>query len=58
LLIVLGAQLFALGLLGELAIFSQASESKEYAIRSIVQFDKPATDSVQSLPGAVDDAAG
>jgi hypothetical protein len=58
LLIVLGAQLFALGLLGELVIFSHASESKEYAIRSIVQFDKPATDSVQSLPGAVDDAAG
>jgi glycosyltransferase involved in cell wall biosynthesis len=36
LLIVLGVQLFALGLLGELIIFSHAGESKEYAIRSIV----------------------
>jgi len=36
LLIVLGVQLFALGLLGELIIFSHAAESKEYAIRSIV----------------------
>lgn len=36
LLVVLGVQLFALGLLGELIIFSHASESKEYAIRSIV----------------------
>ena len=36
LLIVLGVQLFALGLLGELVIFSHAAESKEYAIRSII----------------------
>lgn len=36
LLIVLGVQLFGLGLLGELVIFSHAGESKEYAIRSIV----------------------
>jgi glycosyltransferase involved in cell wall biosynthesis len=36
LLIVLGVQLFALGLLGELIIFSHAADSKEYAIRSIV----------------------
>jgi glycosyltransferase involved in cell wall biosynthesis len=40
LLIVLGVQLFALGLLGELIIFSHAGESKEYAIRSIVSSRK------------------
>lgn len=41
LLIVLGVQLFALGLLGELIIFSHAAESKEYAIRSIVENRQP-----------------
>ena len=39
LLIVLGVQLFALGLLGELIIFSHAGKSKDYAIRSIVSSD-------------------
>jgi glycosyltransferase involved in cell wall biosynthesis len=37
LLVVLGVQLFAIGLLGELVIFSHAADSKEYAVRSIVQ---------------------
>jgi hypothetical protein len=36
LLVVLGVQLFGLGLLGELVIFAHAGETKEYAIRSIV----------------------
>lgn len=36
LLVVLGVQLFGLGLLGELVIFSHAGDSKEYAIRAIV----------------------
>jgi glycosyltransferase involved in cell wall biosynthesis len=40
LLVVLGVQLFALGLLGELIIFSHAADSKEYAIRSIVGENK------------------
>jgi glycosyltransferase involved in cell wall biosynthesis len=40
LMIVLGVQLFALGLLGELIIFSHDAESKEYAIRSIVGKNK------------------
>ena len=35
LLIVLGVQLFGLGLLGELIIYSHAGDSKEYTIRSI-----------------------
>lgn len=36
LLIVLGVQLFGLGLLGELVIFSHAADTKEYAIRSVI----------------------
>lgn len=36
LLIVLGVQLFGLGLLGELVIFAHGADSKEYAIRSII----------------------
>jgi len=40
LLIVLGVQLFALGLLGELVIFSHAAEAREYAVRSIVQSEE------------------
>lgn len=45
LLIVLGVQLFGLGLLGELVIFSHAAESKEYAIRKIVGGNKSSKDS-------------
>ena len=37
LLIVLGVQTFALGLIGELIIFTHASKMKEYAIRRIIQ---------------------
>ena len=44
LLIVLGVQLFAIGLLGELVIFSHAAESKEYAVRTIVQSDDNAAE--------------
>ena len=40
LLIVLGVQLFGLGLLGELIIFSHAGESKEYTVRSIVTSER------------------
>lgn len=42
LLVVLGVQLFGLGLLGELVIFSHAGETKEYAIRSITEFRQSA----------------
>jgi glycosyltransferase involved in cell wall biosynthesis len=49
LLIVLGVQLFGLGLLGELVIFSHAGESKEYAIRSIVQGRKPGESSIKPV---------
>jgi glycosyltransferase involved in cell wall biosynthesis len=37
LLIVLGVQTFALGLVGELIIFTHGSQMKEYAIRSVIQ---------------------
>ena len=37
LLVVLGVQVFALGLVGELIIFTHASEMKEYAIRSVIE---------------------
>ena len=37
LLVVLGVQTFALGLVGELIIFTHASDMKEYAVRSIIQ---------------------
>jgi hypothetical protein len=36
LLVVLGLQIFALGLLGELIIFTHAQELKEYTIEKIV----------------------
>jgi len=37
LLVVLGVQIFALGLIGELIIFTHAGQMKEYAIRSIIE---------------------
>jgi len=37
LLVVLGVQVFALGLIGELIIFAHASSMKEYAIRHVIQ---------------------
>lgn len=37
LLVVLGVQIFALGLIGELIIFTHASSMKEYAIRQVIQ---------------------
>jgi glycosyltransferase involved in cell wall biosynthesis len=36
LLVVLGVQIFALGLIGELIIFTHAGQMKEYAVRSII----------------------
>lgn len=42
LLVVLGLQLFALGLLGELIIFTHAGAIKDYRIDQIVQSQEPA----------------
>jgi hypothetical protein len=48
LLVVLGVQLFGLGLLGELVIFAHAGETKEYAIRSIVGGPDTRTNATES----------
>ena len=39
LMLVLGVQIFALGLLGELIIFTHARELKEYAVRRVISAD-------------------
>jgi glycosyltransferase involved in cell wall biosynthesis len=41
LLVVLGLQLFALGLLGELIIFTHARALKDYQIESVIQYREP-----------------
>ena len=38
LLVVLGLQLFALGLLGELIIFTHAKSIKDYQVKEVIQF--------------------
>ena len=55
LLVVLGVQLFGLGLLGELVIFSHAGESKEYTIRSITDFRRNAGQPVKPVAAPVAD---
>ena len=41
LLVVLGLQLFALGLLGELIIFTHAKNIKDYQVEEVIQFREP-----------------
>jgi len=41
LLVVLGVQIFALGLIGELIIFTHAKDMKEYTIEEIVNQQRP-----------------
>jgi len=53
LLIVLGVQTFALGLIGELIIFTHASKIKEYAVRNVIQNESW----VESMPKTAGDAA-
>ena len=48
LLVVLGLQLFALGLLGELIIFTHAREIKDYQVERIVRFPGPAAERSES----------
>jgi glycosyltransferase involved in cell wall biosynthesis len=40
LMLVLGVQIFALGLIGELIIFTHASQLKEYAVRSVISAEE------------------
>ena len=58
LLIVLGTQLFALGLLGELIIFTHAKDLKEYKVREIVEADAHDGDRMQVSSGEVHDLTG
>jgi hypothetical protein len=56
LLIVLGLQVFALGLLGELIIFTHAKDLKDYQVERIIEFETfPTPDGqakvLRSLPG-------
>ena len=41
LMLVLGVQIFALGLIGELVIFTHARDLKEYAVRSVISAREP-----------------
>ena len=41
LMIVLGVQMFALGLLGELIIFTHAGSSKDYKVDRVIQYAGP-----------------
>ena len=47
LLVVLGMQLFALGLLGELIIFTHARDIKDYQIEEVVRYPAPALPPVE-----------
>ena len=53
LLVVLGMQLFALGLLGELIIFTHARDIKDYQIEEVIRYASPlAAPSAAQAPGA------
>lgn len=54
LLIVLGVQMFALGLLGELIIFTHAGSSKDYKVDRVVQYAGPVAAVIESAnaPGS------
>jgi len=52
LLVVLGLQLFAIGLLGELVIFTHARDIKDYQVESVIQFtDSAARPTSTEAPG-------
>jgi hypothetical protein len=52
LLVVLGVQVFALGLLGELIIFTHARKLKDYQIERVIEF--PAAPAARAAPERVD----
>jgi hypothetical protein len=39
-MLVLGVQIFALGLIGELIIFTHARDLKEYAVRRVIECER------------------
>jgi hypothetical protein len=58
LLVVLGLQLFALGLLGELIIFTHARNIKDYQIDSVVRYPKDAAGDVPAAASASAEVTG
>ena len=50
LMIVLGVQMFALGLLGELIIFTHAGGTKDYKVDRVIQYTDPVDTAAQSAP--------
>ena len=52
LLLVLGLQLFALGLLGELIIFTHARDIKDYQVEAVIEFDDERRDGELDLKPA------
>jgi glycosyltransferase involved in cell wall biosynthesis len=57
LLLVLGVQIFALGLIGELIIFTHARELKEYAVRRVIGGDDADTLQSATVDPATDEPA-
>ena len=49
LLLVLGVQIFALGLIGELVIFTHAGQLKEYAVRSVISAEEGETSDASAV---------
>jgi glycosyltransferase involved in cell wall biosynthesis len=58
LLVVLGVQTFALGLIGELIIFTHASGMKEYTIRRVIRAQEPGEVAAAGEPASVEARAG
>jgi glycosyltransferase involved in cell wall biosynthesis len=56
LLVVLGLQVFALGLLGELIIFTHAKATKDYQVDRVIQFDSD--DESSAKPAVAREVAG
>jgi hypothetical protein len=55
LLVVLGMQIFALGLLGELIIFTHARDMKDYRVEEVIQYESAPTPEIvnEAAPDAV-----
>jgi glycosyltransferase involved in cell wall biosynthesis len=58
LLVVLGMQLFALGLLGELIIFTHARGMKDYRVQEVIQYPEPVASAAEDKEVEADVAEG
>ncbi len=58
LLIVLGVQIFALGLLGELIIFTHAGGAKDYKVDRVIQYSQPPDEFAREAPRSSDPRGG